>query len=70
MSDEPTGSTWDPSAAPEPEEEPGLIAGFWQFLWQNWPWWVVPTVLIFVLLIVIVWMAQDSTVAPFIYALF
>jgi len=62
-------TSWDPTEAAQ-TEEPGFVGGFFQFLWQNWAWWVTPTVLIFAGLLAVAWFAQDSQVAPFIYALF
>ena len=62
--------TWDPTAETAEPAQPGLAGQFWSFLWQNWAWWVTPTVLILGGLGYLIYMSKDNTVAPFIYALF
>lgn len=61
-----TGSSWDPTEATQGEEEETFL----QFLGANWLWWATPMVLVLVALLLVVFLAQDSEVAPFIYALF
>ena len=43
---------------------------FWKFLMENKVWWITPTVIVFVGLIVLVWATEGSSIAPFIYSLF
>lgn len=43
---------------------------FGKFLWQRKLWWMLPVVVVFLLFGVLVFMAQSSAVAPFIYVLF
>lgn len=40
------------------------------FLWVNKLWWITPIIIIFIILGVIIWLTQSSTVVPYIYALF
>jgi len=62
----PAGSSWDPTKADTAEQEETFL----QFLGSNWLWWATPMVLVLVALLAVVFLAQDSEVAPFIYALF
>ncbi|HOW28707.1 MAG TPA: DUF5989 family protein [Elusimicrobiota bacterium] len=41
-----------------------------QFLWKEKLWWMIPMVIVFVLFGVLLYLAQGSAVAPFIYTLF
>jgi hypothetical protein len=47
-----------------------FLKDFWRFLWARKLWWMVPMVIVFLLFGVLVFMAQSSAVAPFIYVLF
>lgn len=40
------------------------------FLWQNRCWWIAPIVIIVILLGALIFFTQNSSVVPFIYALF
>ena len=47
-----------------------FLREFWQFLWARKLWWMVPMVAVFLLFGVLIFLAQSSAVAPFIYVLF
>ncbi len=47
-----------------------IIRELFSFLLQNKRWWLVPMILVMLFLGVLVFIAQQSAVAPFIYALF
>jgi hypothetical protein len=47
-----------------------FVRDFGKFLWARKLWWMVPMVAVFLLFGVLVFMAQSSAVAPFIYVLF
>ena len=63
-------NTWDPTQEPKSEESPGLVREFLAFLWENKLWWMTPTILILILLGIVIYRAQEASVAPFIYSLF
>ena len=43
---------------------------FWAFLWARKIWWMAPLFLVLVGLGALIYMAEGSAVAPFIYTLF
>jgi Family of unknown function (DUF5989) len=49
---------------------PQIIAEYFQFLRQQKKWWMVPLFMLLVLLGLLVWFAQGSPLAPFIYTVF
>lgn len=64
-----------PAAAPSrfesavSEQEPGLIAEFWQFLAHNKKWWLLPIVAVLAVLGGLIFLSA-TPIAPFIYTLF
>ncbi len=47
-----------------------IIKEFWQFLRVRKRWWLTPIIVMFLLLGLLIFFAQSSAVAPFIYTLF
>ena len=47
-----------------------VLSEFWSFLKQERKYWLVPSVVVFVLFGLLIIFAQSSAVAPFIYTLF
>ncbi|MBU1727383.1 MAG: hypothetical protein KJ880_07120 [Candidatus Omnitrophica bacterium] len=47
-----------------------LLKEFWGFLRTRKKWWLTPIVIMLFLLGVLIFFAQSSAVAPFIYTLF
>ena len=47
-----------------------ILRELFSFLWRNKLWWMMPIIIIFILLGLLIWLAQSSAVVPFIYALF
>lgn len=47
-----------------------ILFELWSFLKENKKWWLTPIIIFLVLLGFIIFLAQGSAVAPFIYALF
>lgn len=47
-----------------------IIKELFSFLWENKLWWMMPIIIVFILLGLLIWLAQSSSVVPFIYALF
>ncbi len=47
-----------------------LLREFWEFLRVMKKWWLTPIFVIFLLLGALIFFAQSSTLAPFIYTLF
>jgi uncharacterized membrane protein len=47
-----------------------IIKEFFEFLWKEKMWWIIPIVVILLGFGLLVIMAQGSAVAPFIYTLF
>ena len=43
---------------------------FWDFLKVRKKWWLAPVIIVFLLLGALIFFAQSSSVAPFIYTLF
>lgn len=50
------------------EQDPGLLAEFWDFLIHNKKWWLTPIILVLLLMGVLV-MLSGTAAAPFIYTL-
>lgn len=50
------------------EQDPGLVAEFWDFLIHNKKWWLTPIILVLLLMGVLV-MLSGTAAAPFIYTL-
>ena len=50
------------------EQDPGLLAEFWDFLIHNKKWWLTPIVLVLLLMGLLV-MLSGTAAAPFIYTL-
>jgi hypothetical protein len=48
----------------------GILKEFWDFLRVRKRWWLAPIVIMLLLLGLLIFFAQSSTVAPFIYTLF
>jgi len=66
----------DPSDQPSLAEQslrnassPGFLGGLWDFLRTSGKWWMLPVLLIFLLLGVVLVLANTAA-APFIYTLF
>jgi len=47
-----------------------IVKEFWDFLRLRKKWWLTPIVVMFLLLGLLMFFAQSSSVAPFIYTLF
>ena len=47
-----------------------FLRDFGKFLWARKLWWMVPMITVFLLFGTLVFLAQGSAVAPFIYVLF
>lgn len=47
-----------------------VLREFWQFLWQEKKFWLIPIVVVLVLFGALLVFSQSSAVAPFIYTLF
>lgn len=47
-----------------------ILREFWQFIKLRKKWWLIPLVLFLVLFGMLLFTAQNSVVAPFIYTLF
>lgn len=43
---------------------------FWTFLMENKVWWITPTVVILLGLVLLIALTADNALAPFVYALF
>ncbi len=50
------------------EQDPGLLAEFWDFLLHNKKWWLTPIILVLLLMGVLL-MLSGTAAAPFIYTL-
>lgn len=50
------------------EQDPGLLAEFWDFLIHNKKWWLTPIILVLLLMGLLV-MLSGTAAAPFIYTL-
>lgn len=49
---------------------PGLVAEFWDFLIHNKKWWLTPIILVLIMFGVLIALASNAAVAPFIYNMF
>lgn len=47
-----------------------LLKEFWQYLLSNKKWWLAPIIIMLLLLGMLIFLTQGSSVAPFIYTLF
>jgi hypothetical protein len=47
-----------------------ILKELWEFLKVRKKWWLAPIILMFLLLGALMFLAQSSAVAPFIYTLF
>ena len=50
--------------------KPSIVREFGQFLWERKLWWMGPIIVTLVALSVLIYFAEGSAVAPFIYTLF
>jgi hypothetical protein len=48
----------------------GIVKEFWEFLRVRKRWWLAPIIIMLLLLGLLMFFAQSSAVAPFIYTLF
>lgn len=48
----------------------GFFSEFWGFLKQRKLWWITPIIVVLLLLGVLIFVAESSAIAPFIYTLF
>lgn len=48
----------------------GILKEFWDFLKVRKRWWLTPIIVMLLLLGILIFFAQSSAVAPFIYTLF
>lgn len=46
------------------------LQDLWAFLWERKLWWMIPMMTVLVLFGTLIFLAQNSAVAPFIYVLF
>ncbi|MBU2488096.1 MAG: hypothetical protein KKA60_01770 [Proteobacteria bacterium] len=65
----------DPILEPdEPEdgldENPSILAEFWEFVRTNKVYWILPIVIVLAALSLLIVFTESSTIAPFVYALF
>ena len=70
MNEQQTDNQDDPSEFSKiaDEQDPGLVAEFWDFLIHNKKWWLTPIIVVLLLMGVLV-MLSGTPVAPFIYTL-
>jgi hypothetical protein len=47
-----------------------IVAEYFRFLRQQKKWWMLPMVTVLLLLGLLMWFAQSSPLAPFIYTVF
>jgi hypothetical protein len=47
-----------------------LILELWDFMKENKAWWISPIIIMLLLVGVLIFIGQSSSVSPFIYALF
>jgi hypothetical protein len=47
-----------------------ILKQLWDFLRVNKKWWLAPIIIMFLLLGLLIFLAQSQAVAPFIYTLF
>ena len=48
----------------------GIVKELIHFLWKEKLWWMIPMIIVLLLFGVLIFFAQTSPVAPFIYTLF
>jgi hypothetical protein len=48
----------------------GIVGELISFFWQHKWWWLTPMILVLVIFGLLIFFAQSSAVAPFIYTLF
>jgi hypothetical protein len=48
----------------------GIVGEFIAFFWQHKWWWLTPMILVLLVFGLLIFFAQSSAVAPFIYTLF
>lgn len=48
----------------------GIFGEFFEFLWKERLWWMIPMVLVLLVFGLLIVFAQSSPIAPFIYTLF
>ena len=48
----------------------GIMGELLTFLWKNKMWWMIPMVVVLFLLGILIVLAQNPVIAPFIYTLF
>ena len=51
-------------------EDPGFFAEFWDFLKNNKKWWLTPIIVVLIMFGLLIAMAGNAAVAPFIYNMF
>lgn len=51
-------------------EKLAILKELWAFLWARRLWWMIPMITVLLLFGLLVFLAQGSAVAPFIYVLF
>lgn len=51
-------------------EKAKILKMFFEFLWKQKKFWLIPIIVVLILLIILVLMGENSVVAPFIYSLF
>ncbi|MDP6277237.1 MAG: DUF5989 family protein [Nitrospinota bacterium] len=48
----------------------GTLRELFEFMWENKIWWMAPIVIVLLLFSGLMFMAQSSALAPFVYTLF
>ncbi|MBI3926601.1 MAG: hypothetical protein HY319_13755 [Armatimonadetes bacterium] len=48
----------------------GTLKEFFQFLWEQKMWWMIPMILVLLLFVGLIVLGSSSGVGPFIYTLF
>jgi len=48
----------------------GILGELFSFFWNNKWWWLTPMLLVLIVFGVLIFFAQSSAIAPFIYTLF
>lgn len=51
------------------QQDPGIVAEFWEFLRQEGKWWLIPILIVLLLLGVLAFLSTTG-LAPFIYPVF
>ncbi|HPB05240.1 MAG TPA: DUF5989 family protein [Prolixibacteraceae bacterium] len=47
-----------------------FLSDFWNYMKERKKWWLIPTLIVFLLLGVLIVLSSGSALAPFIYTLF